>query len=128
MSVSRPGAFSTVALLMAMAGIYGVIAYSVGQRTREISIRMAMGAPTGRVMRDVVRQGMGLVVLGAIAGLVLARVGAGVVSGVLVGVSPTSPAAYLAVTALILGVATVANYVPARRAARLDPMAALRRE
>lgn len=122
------GAFSAVALLLAMAGIYGMISYSVGQRTREISIRMAMGAETDRVMRDVVRQGMLLVIAGAGVGLALAWAGAGVVSGILVGVSPTTPSVYLAVTGLVLGVAALANYVPARRASRLDPMVTLRGE
>lgn len=122
------GAFSAVALLLAMAGIYGMISYSVGQRTREISIRMAMGAQTDRVMRDVVGQGMLLVAGGAAAGLALAWAGAGVVSGILVGVSPTTPSVYLAVTGLVLGVAVLANYLPARRAARLDPMVTLRGE
>lgn len=122
------GAFSAVALLLAMAGIYGMVSYSVGRRTREISIRMAMGARTGRVLREVVLQGMGLVALGALVGLVLARAGAGIVAGVLVGVSPTTPSVYLTVTALVLGVAALANYLPARRAARLDPMQTLRGE
>ena len=122
------GAFSAVALLLAMAGIYGMISYSVGQRRREISIRMAMGARSGRVMRDVVRHGMGLALLGALLGLVLARAGAGIVSGVLVGVRADAPSVYLTVTALVLGIAALANYLPARRAARLDPMETLRGE
>ncbi len=120
--------FSTVALLMAVAGIYGVISYSVGQRRQEISIRMAMGAEGGKVVREVIVQGMKLVVAGAALGVVLSLAGARVVSGILVGVSATEPWIYLAVTALLLGVAFVANYVPARRAAGLHPMGALRGE
>ena len=120
--------FSAVALLLAMAGIYGMISYSVSQRTREISIRMAMGARMAGVMREVVGRGMGLVGLGAVVGLALARVGAGVVSSLLVGVRPDTPSVYAVVTALVLGVAVLANYLPARRASRLDPMETLRGE
>lgn len=122
------GIFSTVALLMAIAGIYGVISYSVGQRRQEISIRMAMGAEARTVLREVVGQGMRLVALGAIIGLGVSLAGASVVSGILVGVSPTNPAVYGAVTIGVLAVAAAANYLPARRAARLDPMGALRGE
>lgn len=122
------GAFSTVALLLAVAGIYGVISYTVGQRTQEISIRMAMGAQQADVLRQVVRQGMGLVVIGAVVGLLLSFAGAGVVSGILVGVRATEPVVYGGVTLLLLAVAAAANYVPARRAAALDPMKALRGE
>lgn len=122
------GIFSTVALLMAVAGIYGVISYSVGQRRQEISIRMAMGAEHGKVVREVIVQGMRLVVVGAVLGLGLSLAGARAVSGILVGVSATDPRIYLVVTALLLVVAFVANYLPARRAARLHPMGALRGE
>lgn len=122
------GIFSAVALLMAIAGIYGVISYSVGQRSHEISIRMAMGAQATRVLKDVVTQGMVLVVLGAAAGLALSLAGARVVAGILVGVSAKDPTVYAAVTGLVLIVAMAANYLPARRAARLDPMRALRGE
>lgn len=122
------GIFSTVALLMAIAGIYGVISYSVSQRRQEISIRMAMGAEHGKVVREVLAQGMKLVIAGAALGLVLSLAGARVVSGILVGVSATEPWIYLVVTAVLLGVAFVANYVPARRAAGLHPMGALRGE
>ncbi len=120
------GAFSTVALLLSIAGIYGVISYSVGQRTQEISIRMAMGAQSQQVLRQIIRQGMSLVVVGVVLGLVLSWAGGGLVSGILVGVSATDPAVYIGVTALLLAVAALANYLPARRAAALDPMDALR--
>lgn len=122
------GIFSTVALLMAIAGIYGVISYSVGQRRQEISIRMAMGAEHTKVVREVLVQGMRLVVAGAALGLVLSLAGARAVSGILVGVSATDPRVYLGVTTILLAVAFVANYLPARRAARLHPMRALRGE
>lgn len=118
--------FSTVALLLAVAGIYGVISYSVGQRTREISVRMAMGALSRQVAGQVVRQGMALVGLGVALGLVVSMAGGRLVAGILVGVSATNPWVYGGVTLLLLVVAGLANYLPARRAAGLDPMTALR--
>lgn len=117
-----------IALFLAVAGLYGVISYSVGQRTQEISIRMAMGAQRPDVLRQILRQGMALVVLGVMVGLVGAFAASGLVSGILVGVSPTNPVVYGGVTVLLLLVATLANYLPARRAAALDPMRALRQE
>lgn len=120
------GIFSAVTLLMAVAGIYGVISYSVGQQSREISIRMAMGAHSRAVLADVVWKGMRLVALGAIVGVAISLAGARTVSGILVGVSATNPVVYLVVTALVVVVAAAANYIPARRAARLDPARALR--
>jgi putative ABC transport system permease protein len=121
-------AFSTVALLLAIAGIYGVISYSVGQRTQEISVRMAMGVQKQDVLAHVVRQGMGLVAIGVVIGLGISLAGAELVSGILVGVDATNPMVYAGVTILLLAVAGVANYVPARHAASLDPMRALRGE
>jgi predicted permease len=122
------GSFSAVALLLAVAGLYGVLSYSVGQRTREISVRMAVGARHGQVLTHVVRQGMLLVAGGVVAGLVASVAAAGVVAGILVNVSPREPAVYAGVTLLVVLVAGLANYVPARRAAHLDPMAVLRGE
>jgi putative ABC transport system permease protein len=120
--------FSMVALLLAVAGIYGVISYSVSQRTQEISIRMAMGAQKQQVLNQVVRQGMLLVALGVVLGIGMSVAGAGLVSGILVGVSATDPTVYGAVTVLLVAVAALANYLPARRAAAVDPMKALRGE
>jgi putative ABC transport system permease protein len=120
--------FSAVALLLAVAGLYGMISYTVGQRTKEISIRMAVGAQRRDVLRQVVRQGMMLVAFGTVVGLGLSLAGARLVSGLLVGVEPREPLVYGGVTLLVLLVAAAANYLPARRAARLDPMEALRRE
>ncbi len=120
------GAFSTVALLLAVAGLYGVISYSVGQRTKEISVRMAVGAQKHDVLAQIVRQGMLLVAMGVVGGLVISLAGAKLVSGILVGVEATDPVVYAAVTLLLVVVAGVANYLPARRAASLDPARALR--
>jgi putative ABC transport system permease protein len=120
--------FAGVALTLAVAGLYGVISYSVGQRTSEISIRMALGARREQVLRQVVRQGMLLVAAGVVVGLLASLATARVVSGVLVGISATDPLVYGGVTLLLLAVAALANFVPARRAARLEPMEALRKE
>jgi len=120
--------FSVVALLLAVAGIYGVISYAVGQRTQEISIRMAMGAERTQVRTQVVRQGMVLVLFGTLLGLLAAFAGGQVVAGMLVGVDPREPLVYAGVAVLLLTVAAVANYLPARRAAAVDPMQTLRGE
>jgi hypothetical protein len=121
-------AFSGVALVLAVAGLYGVISYAVSQRTREIGLRMALGARADQVRRQVVREGMVVVAVGTGIGLVAALAMGGVVSGLLVQVTPTEPIVYVAVTLLLLGVASAANYLPARRAAATDPMGALRSE
>lgn len=121
-------AFSTVALLLAIAGIYGVISYSVGQRRQEISLRMAIGAQREDILGEVVRQGMVSVVIGVVLGLGLSLAAAGLVSGILVDVNATDLRVYGAVTLLLLTVAGLANYLPARKAAGLDPMGALRGE
>lgn len=120
------GAFSTVALLLAMAGIYGVISYSVGQRRQEISIRMAIGAQQQQVMHQVLRQGMILVAVGVGIGLAVSLAGAGLVSGLLFGVNATEPVVYAGVTFILVAVAGLANYLPARKAAAMDPMGAIR--
>jgi predicted permease len=121
-------AFSGVALLLAVAGLYGVISYAVSQRTREIGVRMAMGARAGQVRGQVVREGMGVVAAGALVGLVSALAMGRFVSGLLVQVSPNEPAVYVAVTLLLVTVAGIANYLPAKRAAATDPMSVLRGE
>jgi hypothetical protein len=122
------GGFAFVAFLLASIGVYGVTAYSVAQRTREIGIRMALGAQRERVLRLVLTQGMKL----AIAGLGIGVAGAvgltRVVSSLLFGITPTDPATFGLVTLLVAVVAFMACWLPARRAARLDPMAALRYE
>jgi len=117
-----------VAMLLAAIGLYGVIAYSVARRTREIGIRMALGARPGAVLRLVMRQGLTIAALGAAAGLLLALGAARAVSGALYGAGAADPLAWAAATTLLFGASLLANVVPARRAARVDPSVALRAE
>ncbi len=127
-AASMLAAFGTLALVLASVGLYGVIAYSVSQRTREIGIRMALGAHRRDVLSLVVAEGMRLAVIGVILGA-LAAVGlAGSLSAVLYGVSRLDPLAIGSAALVLLSVAALANYVPARRAARIDPLEALRQE
>jgi predicted permease len=115
-----------LAVLMAAIGLYGAIAYWVSCRTREMGIRVALGAGRGEVLKLVVGQGMILAVLGGALGVVGAAAGSRILSGLLYGVSALDPTAFAAALGLILGVSFIASYAPARRAAALDPMAALR--
>jgi predicted permease len=121
-------AFSTVALLLAVAGIYGVISYGVRQRVQEIGIRMALGARQRQVANQVLRQGIAIVGVGAVLGGLVGFVVARLVSGELFAARASDPWIYVGATALLLTVATVANVLPARRAAGLDPMKVLRSE
>jgi predicted permease len=120
--------FGGLALLLAMVGVYGVMAYSVAQRTPELGIRMALGAGAGHVLGLVLRQGMLLALGGAAAGIGAALLLGHVVSGLLFGISPNDPPTYAAVAVLLTLVALVACYIPARRATRVDPLKALRYE
>ena len=122
------GLFSLLALLLASIGIYGVIAYSVSRRTQEIGIRLALGSPAASVLRLVIAEGMRLVLLGCAIGLVASLALTRVIQALLFGVSATDPLTILASGFLLLAVALLACWLPARRAARLDPMAALRCE
>jgi len=120
--------FSVSALLLAAVGIYGVLAYSVAQRTRELGLRMALGAEPGRIVGLVVGTGARLVIGGAIVGLAGALALTGLLKSLLYGIGPHDPWTFVMAPAVLLTVALVAAYVPARRAARLDPMDALRME
>jgi predicted permease len=122
------GIASAMALLLGMIGIYGVISYSVSQRTREIGIRIALGAREAELKTMFVRHGLLLAGIGAACGLIAAAVLMRVLSGLLFGVQPMDPMTYSAVTAGLLGVAMVASYLPARRATTVDPVEALRSE
>ncbi|MGE3615481.1 MAG: ADOP family duplicated permease [Gemmatimonadales bacterium] len=113
-------------LVLAMAGLYGVIAYSVGRRTREIGLRVALGAERRDLLRMVVAEGVRLALGGVAAGLLLAAAATRLLAGLLIEVQPLDPATFGGMAALLLGVAAIASYVPARRAAATEPMAALR--
>jgi predicted permease len=122
------GAFGFVGLLLAALGIYGVLAYHVAQRTREIGIRVALGARSHDVLQLVLRQGSRLVFMGAGLGLVLAFATTRLITAFLHGLSATDPVTFIAVPLLLVAVALFAAYAPARRAAALDPMTALRQD
>jgi predicted permease len=121
-------AFAGVALLLAGIGLYGVVSYLVARRTQEIGVRMALGAQRGDILRLVLGQGMGLVVVGVGIGLAGAWMLTRWIASLLFDVSPTDPATFAAVSGLLGLVAMLACYLPARRAAQVDPMAALRQE
>ena len=121
-------AFAALALLLAALGIYGVISYSVSQRTRELGIRIALGATQDRVVRLVLGQGMALTSLGVVAGLFGAYWLVRLLTSMLFGVAATDAPTFVGVSFVLLGVAGVASYLPARRAARVDPVTAMRSE
>jgi putative ABC transport system permease protein len=122
------GLFAGIALFLAAVGLYGVVAYAVSQRTQEIGLRMAIGAQRGDVLRLVVGAGMKLAVLGVALGIACALALAQLVAAMLYEVTPFDPASYSATALVLLAVAALACYVPARRAMRVDPIAALRQE
>jgi ABC-type antimicrobial peptide transport system permease subunit len=117
-----------MALVLGIVGIYGVIAYVVAQRTREIGIRSALGAEPTQLTRMFVLQGLALSAVGAVAGLVAAGVLGRLMSSLLFGVSSLDPLAYVAALATTIAAATLAAYLPAKRAAKIDPMNTLRAE
>ena len=127
-SMAMIALFALTALLLAALGIYGVISYMVSERTHEIGIRIALGAERKNILRMVLRQGLGLAIAGAAVGLVGALIVSHLMAGLLYGVTPTDPLTFSCVALLLLGVALLACYIPARRALRVDPLTALRHE
>jgi putative ABC transport system permease protein len=122
------GVFGVVALLLAAVGIYGVMSYSVAQRTHEIGIRMALGAQKWDVLKLAVGQALKLVLIGVAVGLAASMVLTRVMSSLLFGVSSTDPATFAIISLVLVGAGVLASYIPARRATKVDPMIALRYE
>jgi len=120
--------FGVLALSLAAVGLYGVVAYTVSQRTRELGIRIAIGATRGDVLKLILGQGLKLSVIGMIGGLIIALIVNRFSAHLLYGVSATDPVTFTIVPILLLGVALLASYFPARRATRVDPTMALRSE
>jgi ABC-type antimicrobial peptide transport system permease subunit len=120
------GTLGGVGLLLATAGLYGIVAYSVSRRTREIGLRMALGARQGDVLRQIVGEGMLLAAKGVFLGLLLAAGATQLMKRFLFGVSPVDAVTFAGMSILFLAVALLASYLPARRAAEAEPMMALR--
>src|SRR5262249_49474255 len=127
-SAALMGLFAFISLALATVGIYGVISYSVVQRTQEMGIRIALGAQRSDILRLVLGEGMMLVGIGLGTGLAIALALIRVISSLLFGVSATDPVTFAAISGLLTGVAILACYIPARRATKVDPIVALRYE
>ncbi len=120
--------FAVMALALATMGTYGVISFAVSQRTREIGVRIALGARRGDVVRLIVRQGVGVAAAGAALGLAGALISTRVLGSLLYGVEPSDPVTFIGIVAVLVGAVLIASWVPARRAARIEPTEALRAE
>jgi ABC-type antimicrobial peptide transport system permease subunit len=121
-------AFAVVALALASIGLYGIVSYSVAQRSREVGIRMSLGADSGKVVSMLMRGGLQLVGLGAAVGIVLSLATAPTLGSLLYGIQPTDVTAFVIMPMVLIVVASLAAYVPARRASRIDPVRALKTE
>jgi predicted permease len=122
------GIFGALALLLMAIGVYGVISYTVAQRTREMGIRLALGAERNAILGMILKSGLLLVMMGIIPGLVAALLLTQLIADLLYGVSPSDPSTFLSVSMVLVAMAVLASYIPARRAAKVDPMVALRYE
>ena len=125
-SAELVGVFAVVALLLASVGIYGLLAYMVGQRAHEIGVRMALGATPSTIGKMIVSRGAGLAGIGVVIGLILSGIMAPLISSLLYGVRPIDPEVFIAVPLILMVVVLLASYIPARRAARVSPIVALR--
>jgi ABC-type antimicrobial peptide transport system permease subunit len=119
-------AFATLGLLLAALGIYGVISYSVTQRTQEIGIRMALGSTMGRVQADVIGRTLRLAAAGVLVGTAASFAVARLIASLLFDTSPSDTATYIGMALALLLIAVISGYIPARRASRISPMVALR--
>jgi ABC-type antimicrobial peptide transport system permease subunit len=122
------GTFSLTALLVTAIGLYGTLSYAVSRRTRELGIRMALGARASEIIVMVLRRGLGLTLVGLFLGLIAASWATSVLSGLLFGVTPTDPAVFVSVALLLTMVGLAASSLPAYRATRVDPMSIIRHE
>ena len=128
LAAALAGILGGIGLILALVGVFGVVSFTVSQRTNEIGIRMAMGAAQSSILRMILRQGVWIISGGVAAGVVLALAISRLVGNFISGVSPYDPLTYVSVTAILGIVALLACYFPARRATRVDPMIALRYE
>ena len=120
--------FGVLALIVAAIGVYSTISYAVGQRTQEFGIRAALGATMGDVLRQVLGEGLRVVAVGVVVGVLLALAGGRLIGALLYGIAPSDPVAMVAAASVLLATATAASLVPAWRAAKADPVTALRAE
>jgi putative ABC transport system permease protein len=127
-TASLLAALSGTALFLAIVGLYGVVTYSVAQRTGELGVRLALGAQRSDILRLVLRQGAGLALGGVLAGLAISALAMRLLVSQLYRVSPTDPATFAGSAVLFIAVAALASYLPARRAMRVDPLLSLRGE